>query len=125
MSFFKGGSLIFNRSNNTTFGGDISGFGQLQQIGGGTLTLTGVNSYSGPTTVSAGTLQAGSATALSSNSAFTVNAFLDLNCTPRGRLTCRGGTVTNNGGSPATLTAGGDNSSTTVAPLSTDLTALD
>ena len=36
---FQGGSLIFNRSNNTTFGGDISGFGQLQQIGGGTLTF--------------------------------------------------------------------------------------
>ena len=85
------------------------------------MILTGLNSYSGPTTVSVGTLQAGSATALSSNSAFIVNAFLDLNGNSNtvGSL-AGGGTVTNNGGSPATLTAGGDNSSTTFSGTLTD-----
>ena len=39
-----------------TFGGAISGTGTLTQIGTGTLTLTGINSHTGGTTVSAGTL---------------------------------------------------------------------
>ena len=115
---FQGGSLIFNRSNNTTFGGDISGFGQLQQIGGGTLALTGVNTYNGKTTVDPGsTLQAGSPTALSQNSSFIVNGALDLNGfsaiisgfsnTELPGVNIGTGVVTNNGLTEATLTVNG------------------
>ena len=43
------------------------------------MTLSGNNTYSGVTTVSAGTLQAGSVTGLSAASDFTVNAILNLN----------------------------------------------
>jgi autotransporter-associated beta strand protein len=43
-----------NRS--TTFGGDIIGAAGLEKVGSGTLTLTGNNSYTGGTTVTAGTL---------------------------------------------------------------------
>src|SRR5262249_37746056 len=85
----------------------------------GTVVLSGNNSYSGATTLDSGTLKAGSATALSQNSAFTVNlgTTLDLNgfSNTIGSLAngaAGGGTVTNNGASDATLTAGGDNSST-------------
>ena len=38
------------------FGGVVSGIGTLSQIGAGTLTLTGINSHTGGTTVSAGTI---------------------------------------------------------------------
>ena len=51
----------------------ISGAGSVMQAGTGTVTLSGNNTYSGVTTVSAGTLQAGSITALSAASDFTVN----------------------------------------------------
>lgn len=51
--------LAFNRSNNLTFAGAISGPGQLLQEGGGTLILTANNTYSGDTTISSGILQLG------------------------------------------------------------------
>jgi len=55
----------------------------LTKLGANTLTLTGTNSYTGPTTVSAGALQAGSANAFGNGSAVTLanvaSASLDLN----------------------------------------------
>jgi len=53
------GNLAFNRSDNLSFESVISGTGSLNKLGAGTLTLTGANTYSGGTTVSAGTLQIG------------------------------------------------------------------
>ena len=53
------GTLSFNRSNNYTFAGDISGTGGVNQIGTGTTTLTGSNTYTGGTTISAGSLVVG------------------------------------------------------------------
>ncbi|MCA6125775.1 autotransporter outer membrane beta-barrel domain-containing protein [Bradyrhizobium sp. WSM 1704] len=49
-------ALAFNRSDTTGFTGLISGTGAVNQIGSGTTILTANNSYTGPTTVSAGTL---------------------------------------------------------------------
>lgn len=48
--------LAFNRSDLLTFGGSITGPGQLMQTGSGTTLLTGTSTYSGPTSVNAGTL---------------------------------------------------------------------
>ena len=42
------------------------------------MTLSGSNTYTGGTTISNGTLRAGSARGFSSGSAFIVNSFLDL-----------------------------------------------
>ena len=50
------GTLIFNRSNASTYTGIISGSGAVTKQGAGMLTLDGANSYMGLTTVSAGTL---------------------------------------------------------------------
>ena len=64
------GALAFDRSNNLTFDGIISGSGSVSQIGLGTTTLTGVNTYSGGTTITAGTL-------IGSASSFGTGAILD------------------------------------------------
>jgi outer membrane autotransporter protein len=48
--------LVFNRSDSYSFGGGISGPGQLVQAGSGQTILTAASSYSGPTTVLAGLL---------------------------------------------------------------------
>jgi outer membrane autotransporter protein len=73
--------LSVNRSDALTMAQNISGSGSLQQIGAGTTTLTGTNSYTGGTVVASGTLQAGSADALPQNTAYYLNqgATLDLN----------------------------------------------
>jgi len=51
------GVLAFNRSNDLTFGGMISGTGSVQQLGSGATLLRGANTYTGATTVNAGTLE--------------------------------------------------------------------
>ena len=53
------GALTFNRSDVQTFPGLISGSGTVNQIGSGTTTLTADNTYTGGTTIAAGTLQLG------------------------------------------------------------------
>lgn len=57
-----GSAVVLTVGNNnlsTTYGGTLSGAGGLVKGGGGTWTLTGASTYSGATTVSAGTLQLG------------------------------------------------------------------
>ncbi|MGN7960315.1 autotransporter family protein [Brucella sp. 22210] len=77
----NGGELAFNRNDALNFSTDISGNGGLSQIGTGTTTLSGTNTYSGNTNIDAGTLKAGSAKVFSTTSAFAISsaATLDLN----------------------------------------------
>jgi autotransporter-associated beta strand protein len=51
------GTLVINRSTGLTIAGAIFGAGSLEQNGTGTTILAGTNSYTGATTVNAGTLQ--------------------------------------------------------------------
>ncbi len=50
------GVLAFNRSDNLSYAGVISGTGSVVQHGSGMLTLTATNNYSGGTVVNRGTL---------------------------------------------------------------------
>jgi fibronectin-binding autotransporter adhesin len=50
------GTLIFNRSDASAYAGIISGSGAVTKQGGGALTISGSNAYSGLTTISGGTL---------------------------------------------------------------------
>jgi autotransporter-associated beta strand protein len=100
-------------NSSTTFSGVMSGSGGFTKQGSGTQTFSGANTYGGATNVSAGTLQAGAANAFSSFSVHNValNALLDLNSFSQtvGSLAGAGNVALGS----ATLTAGGNNSSTT------------
>ncbi|WPB83927.1 autotransporter domain-containing protein [Sediminicoccus rosea] len=53
------GTLAFHRSDAVSMAEAISGTGSLVQMGPGTLTLTGANTYAGTTTIAGGTLRVG------------------------------------------------------------------
>ena len=63
-SVVNNGSLIFDRSDTVTFGGVISGTGNLVQNGSGTIILGGANTYSGDTIINNGTLLVNNSQAL-------------------------------------------------------------
>lgn len=105
---------VGDNDQTSTFSGVIknnAGTLALTKIGTGNLTLSGNNSYSGNTTVSAGILKAGSTTGLSANSAFSAatGATLDLagnNSIIKGFSSASAnGTITNSSGSLTTLRA--------------------
>ncbi|MBQ0929782.1 autotransporter-associated beta strand repeat-containing protein [Ideonella alba] len=103
--------------DHVTNGGGAS----LRLLGGGTLLLQSANSFTGATTVSAGTLKLGHAGALASSSAVTVDGTLDLNGQAPSIASLAGsGTVTNSGASAATLTAGDGGASTTFSGVIQD-----
>ena len=86
--------------------------GGLTKLGAGTLKLAGASTYTGPTTVAAGTLTAGADNAFSGRSAFSVaaGAVLDLNgfAEQIGSLSGAGQVIAS-----GDLTTGSDNTSTT------------
>jgi autotransporter-associated beta strand protein len=76
-------ALTINDIVKDAYSGIIQGNGSLTKFGAGTLTLSGNNSYTGGTTVVAGTLQAGSPGGFVSNTAYTViGGTLDAACRP-------------------------------------------
>jgi filamentous hemagglutinin family protein len=54
-----GGGLVINQAGTSTYIGAISGNGSVTKDGAGTLTLSGSNTYTGDTTINAGTLAIG------------------------------------------------------------------
>ncbi|EDU8953681.1 autotransporter outer membrane beta-barrel domain-containing protein [Salmonella enterica subsp. enterica] len=81
-SVVKSGDVTDNATLELNTGGDfdnaISGSGQVVKSGDKTLTLSGINSYTGGTTISGGTLVASNVDALGSGDV-TDNATLELN----------------------------------------------
>jgi fibronectin-binding autotransporter adhesin len=91
----------------------IVGAGNLTKAGPGTLVLAGNDLYSGTTTVSSGTLTAGSAAGFSLASVYLVNGTLALNgfAETVGALSGTG-TVQNGSATPVTLTVNSSGSNT-------------
>jgi autotransporter-associated beta strand protein len=98
-------ALVWHRSDNVTYSGQISGTGTLTKNGAGTLTLSGTSSMSGATTVSAGTLLVSGSLA---NSEVTVSSGATLMGAGTVGDLVIGGTVDpgNSAAASATLTAG-------------------
>ena len=92
------GTLAFNRSDNVSFTGTITGTGGLSQVGAGTLTLTNTDTYTGATNVAAGTLALSSTGNISSSSNVTVGGIFDISATSGTSIKSLAGTGT---GSPA------------------------
>jgi autotransporter-associated beta strand protein len=101
------GILAFNRSDTFTFPGVISGTGALQQIGTGTTILTGSNTYTGDTTISAGALIVNGS--IASSSLTTVNSGASLLGTGTvGTTIVKAGGFLAPGNSPGTMTVAGN-----------------
>jgi outer membrane autotransporter protein len=79
-SITNNGTLAIDRSDTYALVSAVSGTGALQQNGSGVTLLSGGNTYSGATTVSAGVLRAAVANTFSAASAYVVDsgATLDL-----------------------------------------------
>jgi autotransporter-associated beta strand protein len=92
-----------DNSSPAAYAGVISGTGALTKIGTGVLMLSGANTYTGPTTVSAGKLLVNGST---STGAVTVGSggTLGGNGSIGGAVTNQSGGMLSPGGSPGTLT---------------------
>ena len=103
MSGASGTGVVFNQAGTSNYSGNISGTNAtVTKQGVGVLTLSGNNTYGGITTVSAGTLKIGSATALgaaTNNDAdrtdIATGATLDLNSFSLNERLLISGTLTN------------------------------
>jgi autotransporter-associated beta strand protein len=106
-------TLVFNRSNPAFYSSIISGTGAVIMSGADTLLLSGANTYTGGTTVSAGTLRAGAVDVFGIGSAMTVSGgTLNLSGFNQSLGSLAGSASTTVSLGSATLTAGSNNTST-------------
>ena len=114
IAFNSTGTIDVASGTTLTYGGIAAGAGGLTKTSAGTLTISGANTYGGATTISLGTLKLGANNSVPSGSALTATGTFDLAgfADTIGSL-AGGGTVTNSSATASTLTAGGDNTSTT------------
>ena len=122
---FAGGGTFDTNGNTSTISQGIQGAGGLTKAGAGTLTLSGPNTYTGATTVAAGTLAAGAVDTLPRMTAVTVAApgTLDLAGFNQSIGSLAGAGAVSLGS--ATLTTGNDNTSTTFSGAMSGTGALD
>ena len=110
-AFVDNGSLVFGSTGNTTVAGNISGNGGVVVAGaGGSLTLSGTNTYTGNTSILAGTLMAGNSNVLGNATTSTVLLLNTSGANNASLLTSGPTTIANNiivqAGSTGTATLG-------------------
>jgi filamentous hemagglutinin family protein len=125
ISIGTGGGLTFNQtgvatnSSAETYQGIISGSGTFTKEGAGTSILTGANTYSGTTTISAGTLQIGNSSitstlmgtgAVVNNGTLAFNAATTQSFAPNTISGTGAVNVSGSSTSPGTVTLKADNS---------------
>ena len=111
----SGGILNTSTGGTHTIANAIAGTGGIVQNGAGsTLVLSGANTYTGATTVSAGTLGVSANDRLSSSTALSIaaGATFDIGTTQQTVASLSGAGTLHSGSSSARLTFGADNSST-------------
>ncbi len=97
---YNDSAFVINNPAETTLKGDISGTGTLTQQGAGTTALGGNNTYTGKTTVNAGTLRTDVVDSIASSGELNINGgVFDLNGNAQrvNRLNGTGGEVHLNG----------------------------
>ena len=109
-----------------TYAGSIGGSIGLTKLGSGTLSLAGANTFSGPTTVSAGTLDLSNPSALQNSTLATGGIAFDSSVAGHaftlgglkgaGNITLQDNAATPN---PVALTVGGNNANTTYSGVLT------
>jgi fibronectin-binding autotransporter adhesin len=118
-----GGTLVFDRSDDSTYGGILDGSGSVTKEGAGTLTLTGENIFSGLTTISTGTLQIGDGTTTGSITGDVVNnatlAFNRSDAISYGGAITGSGALVQAGDGTLTLTGVSDYSGSTTVAMGT------
>ena len=112
-------TVAFNPTGPVSYSGTVGGSGQLAKTGSSLLTLYGPNAYSGPTTISGGTLELGTGDNLPAATALTIAAsgVFDLagNVQTVGSLSGPAGAIVTNSlpAYPSTLTVAASSGSTT------------
>ena len=88
-------TVTFSQTTSGNFNGTISGIGSVMKAGTGAVTLPTANTYSGGTTIQAGSLISGNAASLGSGPVTLASGNLTLNATTsvNGNLTWQGGSI--------------------------------
>lgn len=102
-------AIVFDQTTNGNFTGIISGSGTVTKQNSGTVSIGLAQSYSGTTTVSAGTLRALNLNVFPASSNYVVNGTLDLNGFSQQIASLSGsGTVSTGGGGVLTIALNSD-----------------
>ena len=109
-----GGGLTINSGYNSTFSGSLSGPSGLTKIGLSTQILSGSNTYTGATSINAGTLALGASGSIAASPMVSIvsGAYFDVTALPGGYTVPAGQTITGAGtvsvaaGTPFALNSG-------------------
>ncbi|MDB6017167.1 MAG: Alpha-galactosidase [Pedosphaera sp.] len=125
LSITNNGTLVVNRSGSLTLSSAISGTGKLTNSGSGLLILSGANTYSGATVVSAGSLQVDQSTSGSGPLTTAVGTLLSGGGTVNGLVTVGGEINPGAPSVPGVFKAHGGLTLSTGSTLTFDLSATD